>query len=271
MEGQEEIVGLLDVKNYASSASEGDNRARVRDCMCPLSEADLIGADATILDFIKRVRSKPLLVVAGERIQGLVAWSDLQKLPVRAAIFALVTGFELTMYEAIRAAFRGDGWQEHLNDARVKDAKNLYAKRSGNNSDVDLLLCTQFCDKRTILEKHFFSGPQVKPPTPTSKGKFESAVKEIEELRNDRACTRAGLSTDLVPRLRRILLRLEGATRPDNMSVPGYRRNTRTAASIAGATLRRSTSCRIMANPDQLTSGAQRCSATCIGGYENSG
>ena len=30
------------------------------------------------------------------------------------------------------------------------------------------------------------------------------------------------LSTDLVPRPRRILLRLEGATRPGNMSVPGY-------------------------------------------------
>ena len=30
------------------------------------------------------------------------------------------------------------------------------------------------------------------------------------------------LSTDLVPRLRRILLRLEGATRPGNMGVPGY-------------------------------------------------
>ena len=29
-------------------------------------------------------------------------------------------------------------------------------------------------------------------------------------------------SADLVPRLRRILLRLEGASRPSNMSVPGY-------------------------------------------------
>ena len=30
------------------------------------------------------------------------------------------------------------------------------------------------------------------------------------------------LSADLVPRLRRILLRLEGAVRPGNMAVPGY-------------------------------------------------
>ena len=33
---------------------------------------------------------------------------------------------------------------------------------------------------------------------------------------------RSRLSADLVPRLRRILLRLEGATRPGNMGVPGY-------------------------------------------------
>ena len=182
---QNDIVGLLDAKNYASSASEGDEQALVRDHMCSLSEADLIGADATILDFIKRVREKPLLVVAGEKIQGLVAWSDLQKLPVRAAIFALVTGFELTMYEAIKAEFPGgDGWQEYLKDSRLNEVKGTYAERGGNNSDVDLLLCTQFCDKRTILEKHLFSDPQAKPSIPTSKGKFESAVKKIEELRN---------------------------------------------------------------------------------------
>ena len=117
---QNGIVGLLAAKHYASSASEGDERALVRDCMCPLSEADLIGADATILDFIVRVRRKPLLVVAGERIQALVAWSDLQKLPVRAAIFALLTGFELTMYEAIKAEFSGgDGWRKHLGPAQI--------------------------------------------------------------------------------------------------------------------------------------------------------
>ena len=180
---QKGIVGLLAAKHYACSASEGDEQALVRDCMCPLSEADLIGEDATILDFIMRVRRKPLLVVAGERIQGLVAWSDLQKLPVRAAIFALLTGFELTMYEAIKELLGDDGWQEHLG-CRLKMAENTYADRTGNNSEVDLLLCTQFCDKSTILRKHLPFGAQPELPMLTSKGKFKSAVKKIEELRN---------------------------------------------------------------------------------------
>lgn len=127
---QNGIVGLLSAKHYANSAPEGDDHALVRDCMCPLSEADLIGADATIRDFIMRVCRKPLLVATGEKIRGLVAWSDLQKLPVRAAIFALITGFELTMCEAIGAEFRGDdNWEELLKSSRLKAAECLYAKK----------------------------------------------------------------------------------------------------------------------------------------------
>ena len=150
--------------------------------MCPLSEADLIGADATIFDFISRVRPKPLLVVSGGRIDGLVAWSDLQKLPVRAAVFALVTGFELTMYEAIKTVFpEGDGWRKHLSDKRVKEAEAVCELRDGNESDVELLLCTEFCDKRTILKKclPFDHRAKASRSMPMSKGKFESDVKRI--------------------------------------------------------------------------------------------
>ena len=180
---QKEIVGFLAAKHYASSASEGNEQAVVRDCMCSLSEADLIGADATILDFIMRVRRKPLLAIARETIQGLVAWSDLQKLPVRAAIFALLTGFELTMYEAIKAEFSGgDGWRKHLKDNRLAKADDAYADRARNNSEVDLLLCTQFHDKSTILGKHLSLHAQAK--LPMSKGKFKSAVKKIRKLRD---------------------------------------------------------------------------------------
>ena len=179
------IVGLFSAKTSLDDADSEDEC--VRDHMCPLSEADLIGADTTILDFICRVRPQPLLVVSGGRIEGLVAWSDLQKLPVRAAVFALVTGFELTMYEAIRANFpRGDDWAKYLSPSRLKKAKGEYEERGGNDSDVELLLSTEFCDKRTILEKHLPFDPQGKDSAamPMSKGKFESDVKSIEELRN---------------------------------------------------------------------------------------
>ena len=180
------VVGLFSAKSSMDSAGV-DDELPVRDRLRPLSEADLIGADATTLDFVSRVRPKPLLVVSGGRINGLVAWSDLQKLPVRAAVFALVTGFELTMYEAIKAVYPdGDGWQEHLSDKRLESAEEMYEERGGNESDVELLLCTEFCDKRTILKKCLPFESQGKSPgaMPMSKGKFEDEVERIEDLRN---------------------------------------------------------------------------------------
>ena len=181
-----DIVGLFHAKCYVN-APGNDEQGLVRDHTCPLSEADLIGGDATIFDFISRVHEKPLLVVSGERINGLVAWSDLQKLPVRAAVFALVTGFELTMYEAIKAVFpEDDGWRGHLSNARLKKAETVFDQRSGNESDVELLLCTEFCDKRTILKRclRFDPRAQESQSIPMSKRKFESAVEQIEDLRN---------------------------------------------------------------------------------------
>ena len=180
------IVGLFSAKS-SSNADDDHGELLVRDRMCPLSEADLIGADATILDFIRRVRPKPLLVVSGGKIEGLVAWSDLQKLPVRVAVFALVTGFELTMYEAIKTVFpKGDGWFEHLTPDRLAKAKNVFEQRGGNDSDVELLLCTEFCDKRTILKKSLPFDPQAKTSgaIPLLKREFEAQVERIEKLRN---------------------------------------------------------------------------------------
>ena len=144
-DAKRQFVGLLETKDLETAT------CRVEERMSPLSEADLIAADATILDLLRRVRRKPFLVVTSGGIDGLVAWSDLQKLPVRTALFALVTGFELTMYEAIKRQFGDDdAWLEYLNEKRQGKAKCLFEKRRKKDSHVDLLLCTQFCDKRSI-------------------------------------------------------------------------------------------------------------------------
>ena len=180
------IVGWFAAKSHTNPAAE-DRRLLVRERMCPLSEADLIGADATILDFIRRVRPKPCLVVSRNRIEGLVAWSDLQKLPVRAAVFALITGFELTMSEAIRLRFPSDdGWKKLLSPGRRCKTDSQYQERVAQDSDVDPLLCTQFCDKRTILEKVLSFDYEAKDrrAMPMSRRRFGSAVKRIEYLRN---------------------------------------------------------------------------------------
>ncbi len=150
-DADEHLIGLLSNRRV-NDASRDDEDARVVDRMDPLSEADLIGEGAPIVALIGRIRKKPFLVVSGEEIIGMVAWSDLQRLPVRAALFALVTGFELTMYETIKRHFgKRDDWTMRLDEGRLSKAKKEYRERRERGSDVDLLLCTQFCDKRDIL------------------------------------------------------------------------------------------------------------------------
>jgi hypothetical protein len=65
-----------------ASVSEEPVSAR----MSRLSDENLIGADASILTFVRNAdRQKCRLVLSGLEISGLVSLSDLQRLPVWAA------------------------------------------------------------------------------------------------------------------------------------------------------------------------------------------
>lgn len=171
------LVGLL--SNLAINRTGRDcDVATVSEHMDPLSEADLIGAETPIVVLIGRIRQKPFLVVSAQEVIGMVAWSDLQKLPARAALFALITGFELTMYDTIKRHFgsRHD-WTKHLTPGRLDIAKNEYRDQCERGGDVDLLLCTQFCDKRDILLKSFDFG--------IGKKKLMARLRAIERVRDD--------------------------------------------------------------------------------------
>ena len=171
------LVGLLS-NDAIDNATRDVDDATAGEHMDPLSEADLIGADTPIVALIGRIRQKPFLVVSAQEIIGMVAWSDLQKLPVRACLFALVTGFELTMYETIRRHFgKRDDWTELLSGHRLCSAEKEYREQCERNSYVDLLLCTQFCDKRDILIKSFEFA--------IGKKKLKENLKAIERVRND--------------------------------------------------------------------------------------
>lgn len=146
------IIGLFHARPYWDRPPQD---GIVKDKMDSLSDANLIGADATILDFLTEVDMKPFrLVVSGRGIQGLVAWSDLQKLPVRTALFGLITGFELTMFDAIKRKYPvGEDWMGLLNSDRQGKVGEAMKASHESNSDIDALLYTQFCDKATILQK----------------------------------------------------------------------------------------------------------------------
>ena len=155
------IVGLFHAKSFQLNPSVD---GIVRDNMDKLSDANLIGADASILDFLSEVSSRPFrLLVSGKRIDGLVSWSDLQKLPVRAALFGLTTGLEIVMSAAIRSEYpAGDGWLVHLSSGRRGKLRQEIESSHENDSEVDDLLFTQISDKATILRKSWDLGESQK-------------------------------------------------------------------------------------------------------------
>jgi hypothetical protein len=172
------IVGLFHVAPFRGGSSP---KGSIADHLLPLAENYLVGADASILDFIKDADTKPCrMVICGARISGLVSLSDLQRLPVRAALFALVTGFEITMSEAIRQKFNSDeDWIRCLTDGRQEKIKREIAESHRDDSFVDALLFTQFCDKADIIAKSF--------QLAQSKTKLRDQLAEIQKLRDSLA------------------------------------------------------------------------------------
>lgn len=169
------IEGLLHAAAFPNGQPvDGSVRGHFR----TLSERDLIGADASILSFIVEASESPCrLVVSGPRIVGLVGLADLQRLPVRAALFGLITSLEMTMAEAIRRFSPDERWIEHLSAGRQMKVAEEMALSKSRDGFVDGLLFTQFCDKRTIVLKSLgLKG---------SKARNEARLKKIEVLRNN--------------------------------------------------------------------------------------
>ena len=174
-DGKETIVGLLDLAGIRTGKRpQGDVKRR----MHPLSENDLIGADASILEFVMGAdRQRCRLVVSGSEISGLVSLSDLQKLPVRAALFATITHCEITMTSAIRHEFRSsEAWLDRLSDDRQSKIREEITTSAEDDGFVNSLLFTQFADKVRIIRKS--------PHFEWSRTKFEKEMESVEKLRN---------------------------------------------------------------------------------------
>ena len=147
-----------------------------------LSEDHLIGADASIIEFVTKADERQArLVVSGGEVAGLVTLSDLQRLPVRAAIFALVTSLEIAMAQRIETEWPDNptGWLELLSDPRRDEVLKKIRTAKDEDGFVSEIVFTQISDKATILRKENLvsgSGKQLKRD-----------FNEIRDLRDDLA------------------------------------------------------------------------------------
>jgi hypothetical protein len=169
------IVGLFEIRPFMNGAlAEG----RVRERLSALSEQNLIGGDAGILTLVRDAdRHKCRLVVSGYEISGLVSQSDLQRLPVRAALFGMVTYLELIMVDAIHRKF-GDSrdWMKYLNETRQEKLRTEIESAQQQDSLVDALLFTQFADKIAIICNIFIAELE--------DADVERDLKKIQKLRD---------------------------------------------------------------------------------------
>jgi hypothetical protein len=172
--GSARIIGLIHLVPFLAedAAPEGS----VGRYMQPLSEQNLIGADASILEFVRDADRRSLrFVVAGREISGLVSLSDLQRLPTRASLFALVTYLEMTMTEVIRCHIGDADPLERLPPDRRKKVYEKIAKAKRSDAFVDALLFTEFADKVTLIKRCVLQ---------SGKNQFEKDSGKIRDLRD---------------------------------------------------------------------------------------
>lgn len=144
------ILGLYDAERWFNREAP---ESTVGDDFEPLSEDILIGADASIVEFIMQADSHPTnLVVSGNRIEGLVSLSDIQQLPARAAIFTLITSLEMAMSIAISHHWPyGNSWLAHLSEARRDKIFEEIKKAKSGDGFVSELAFTQIHNKACIV------------------------------------------------------------------------------------------------------------------------
>jgi hypothetical protein len=171
-----QIIGLIELVSFLDQVV--DSEVLVRRHMRPLSEENLIGADAGILDFVRDAdRQRCRLVISGREIGGLVTLPDLHRLPVRAALFTMVTHLEILMAEFIRYdCVQSDEWLTHLSEGRQENLRKEVDKSRKGDAFVDELLFTQFADKVTIIKKSALML--------ANKNQFKKDLRRVQNLRD---------------------------------------------------------------------------------------
>ena len=170
------VVGVLNIMHLTEM---NDTAGTVHHHMEPLAERYLIGADASLLAFIRDADRHPFrFIVSGREINGLVSISDLQRLPVRTALFAIVTQLEMTMAEVVRRRFPDpEDWMRLLSQGRAEKVRERVARAKAEDTLVGQILYTEFCDKVTIIDEAWLC---------SNKGSSEkrSFLEDMEDIQN---------------------------------------------------------------------------------------
>ena len=144
------VVGLFSRRSVAA-----DGTTRVRDVMQPLSSANLMAIDAPLLQFVLSADTNPCRLILDEAdIRGLVTLSDIQRLPVRTALFGLFIHLELLLTDLLRRTIGPTRSPfEFLSKKRAAEARERWETFKANSLDHDPYSALMFGDKKTIARQ----------------------------------------------------------------------------------------------------------------------
>lgn len=172
------MIGYLHKDQYDTNKDISDN-------VLNFNIEDIISESTLLIDTLKLMETKDrLFVMSGSEIDLIITKADLQKPPIRMLFFGLITVLENEMATQIRAHHPNETWKELLTEGRLEKVRAIYNERLEKNLQIDLIDCTQFADKRTII----LADETIRTSLfHSSKNYAEKWMKNAEALRDDLA------------------------------------------------------------------------------------
>lgn len=146
---------------------------------------DLITPNTDIRDCLKLLENRNFLFIIDQsQVTGIVTAADRQKPAVRMMLFGTITIFESQLASLIHLKYPENTWGDFISELRLENARNYYDELLKKNLDINLINCTQICDKTDIVLR---DDKLLNSLTGLSKTEARKLFKKVQNLRNDLA------------------------------------------------------------------------------------
>jgi hypothetical protein len=143
----------------------------------------IVSANTRILDMINLFQaSKFFFVLEGNDLVGLVTYSDLNKSPVRALLFILISKLEFLLLQWIKSQYKDAlSWFNTLDSTRQDKIKRTFEDKKKADIDTVIEDCLNLGDMLCILEKDENFRSRIGYP---SRKSCERELGSLDNLRN---------------------------------------------------------------------------------------
>lgn len=143
------------VYRYIVSGEAGGAKT-VAEVARPISVTDVVSSSYSLAGSIGRLRDVDCLFVLSSDggVDALITPADLQRPAVAMVALSLILASEAAVTRLIRHRQPDDGWVSGLSDARLDNARSVFAERQRHNAEIELLDCIMLDDRLTLVRKN---------------------------------------------------------------------------------------------------------------------